>query len=239
MRARKRPFAHVLFAENEELAMTQDEIDEAARETLDIFRESGAVVENVHVVHISGLHFPMTINKDAVFPHVDRIERLARLLARRLVDRSVEIVCGPAMGGLVVGEWLAHELGVMCAFAEHDPNTKPGDIRGRFLLRRGYDQLVAGRRVLVVDDIVNTGQSIRQTIEAVRAAGGQVVAAASLVFVGRFDAQALGVDDFAYLLHYDVPSGWPPEKCPLCRDGVPIDTRYGHGKEFLAAREHG
>ena len=218
--------------------MTQNEIDQAAQETLNILRESGAIIENVHIVHISGLHFPMTINKDAVFPHLDRIERLTRLLARRLADRSIEIVCGPAMGGLVVGEWLAHELGVMCAFAEHDPDPQPGDIRGRFLLRRGYDQLVSGRKVLVVDDMVNTGLSIRQTIEAVRAAGGQVVAAASLVFVGRFDTQDLGVDDYFYLLHYDVPTGWPPEECPLCRDGVPVDTRYGHGKEFLAAQKH-
>lgn len=217
--------------------MDQNEIDEAAGETLRIFRESGAIVEDVHVVHISGLHFPMTINKDAIFPHLDRIERLARLLARRLTDLSIDIVCGPAMGGLVVGEWLAHELGVMCAFAEHDPDPQPGEIRGRFVLRRGYDQLVSNRKVLVVDDIVNTGHSIRQTIEAVRAAGGQVVAAVSLVFVGNFDAKALGVDDYYYLLHYDVPPGWPPEECPLCRDGVPVNTRYGHGKEFLTAQK--
>lgn len=217
--------------------MHQHEIDEAAQETLKIFRDSGAIVENVHVVHISGLHFPMTINKDAIFPHLDRIERLTRLLARRLADRSIEIVCGPAMGGLVVGEWLAHELGVMCAFAEHDPDPQPGEIRGPFVLRRGYDQLVANRRVLVVDDIVNTGHSIRQTIDAVRNAGGQVVAAASLVFVGQYDAQALGVDEFFYLLHYVVPAGWPADECPLCRDGVPVDTRYGHGKEFLAAQK--
>ncbi|MCA9101501.1 MAG: hypothetical protein KDA63_10140 [Planctomycetales bacterium] len=218
--------------------MRQDDIDQAAQETLEILRASGAIVENVHVVHISGLHFPMTINKDAIFPHLDRIERLTRLLAKRLADRSIEIVCGPAMGGLVVGEWLAHELGVMCAFAEHDPDPGPDEIRGRFVLRRGYDQLVANRRVLVVDDIVNTGHSIRQTIEAVRAAGGQVVAAASLVFVGTLDAAALGVDDYVYLLHYDVPPGWPPEACPLCRDGVPVDTRFGHGREFLAAHKN-
>ncbi len=217
--------------------MNQDEIDQAAQETLEILRNSGAIVENVHIVHISGRHFPMTINKDAVFPHVDQLERLTRLLAQRLAEHSIEIVCGPAMGGLVVGEWLAHELSVMCAFAEHDPSPKPGEIRGRLVLRRGYDQLVAQRRVLVVDDIVNTGHSIRQTIEAVREAGGQVVAAASLIFVGNFDARALGIDEYYYLLHYDVPAGWTPEECPLCRDGVPVDTRYGHGREFLAAQE--
>lgn len=218
--------------------MTQSEIDEAAQKTLKIFRESGAIVENVHIVHISGLHFPMTINKDAIFPHLDRVQRLTRLLAKSLENHSIEIVCGPAMGGLIVGEWLAHELGAMCVFAEHDPNPKPGEILGRFVLRRGYDQLVANRKVLVVDDIVNTGHSIRQTIDAVRAAGGQVVALASLLFVGKYDArEVLGVDDYFYLLQYDVPTGWPAEQCPLCRDGVPVDTRYGHGKEFLESQK--
>ena len=70
-------------------------------------------------------------------------------------------------------EWTAHELGVLGVFAEHD-QPRPGELRGRFVLRRGYDHLVKGKQVLVVDDIVNTGHSIRQTIEAVRAAGGLV-----------------------------------------------------------------
>ncbi|MEM8679798.1 MAG: phosphoribosyltransferase family protein [Planctomycetota bacterium] len=213
------------------------EMKAAAAETLRILRQSGAIVENVHVVHISGLHFPMTINKDAIFPHLDQMERLTRLLARQLQDHNIEIVCGPAMGGLIVGEWLAHELGVMCAFAEHDPQPAEGEIRGRFVLRRGYDALVSGHRVLVVDDIVNTGHSIRQTIAAVRAAGGMIVAAACLVDVGELDAAALGVDDYVYLLHYEVPPGFPPDTCPLCRGDVPVDTRFGHGKEFLEAQQ--
>jgi orotate phosphoribosyltransferase len=101
------------------------------------------------------------------------------------------------------------------------------------VLRRGYDQLVSGKRVLVVDDIVNTGLSLRQTAEAVCGAGGRVVGAACLVSRGNVGAPGLGVDRFAYLLEYRIPA-WPASDCRLCRAGVPINTRYAHGREYLA-----
>jgi len=219
--------------------MHQDEIQAAADEMMQILRDSGCIVENEHFVHISQLHLNMWLNKDAIFPHVDRVERLARLLSKRVTGRGIEIVCGPAMGGLVVGEWVAHELGVMVAFAEHDPLQVPvpGELRTRFVLRRGYDKLISGRKVLVVDDMVTTGHSIREVIEAVRAAGGEIVAGACLVFAGDFGPEALGLSELIYLLHYPRPKMWPASECPLCRDGVPISTRFGHGAEFLAERK--
>ncbi|MFX5983801.1 phosphoribosyltransferase family protein, partial [Acinetobacter baumannii] len=86
---------------------------------------------------------------------------------------------GPATGGLILSQWLAHHLNVPAVFAEHhsiaaDKNHDPS-LLGHFILRRNYDKLVKHRRVLVVDDIVNTGHSIKQTIEAVRRNSGEVV----------------------------------------------------------------
>ena len=92
---------------------------------------------------------------------------------------------------------------------------------------------MSGKRVLVVDDIVNTGLSLRQTAEAVRGAGGEVVGATCLVSRGNVDAAGLGVGRFAYLLEYRIPA-WPASVCQLCRTGVPINTRYAHGREYLA-----
>ena len=63
-----------------------------------------------------------------------------------------------------------------------------------------------------------------------------MVAAAALVLVGNVDPKTLGVEEFFSLLHYQVPPGWLPEDCPLCQAGVPVNTFYGHGKEFLAAQ---
>ena len=206
---------------------------ECAEEALQLLLESGAVLQNDHFVYISGDHGSGWIDKDAIYPHTERIERLSRNLARLVGGLGIEVACGPATGGLIIAEWTAHELGVLATFTEHD-TPQPGELRGRFVLRRGYDHLVAGKRVLVVDDIVNTGHSIRQTIEAVRGAAGEVVAAAALVNRGNVGAPEIGVKEFVYLLEYKIPA-WPAAACPLCKTGVPVNTQFAHGKEFLAA----
>lgn len=204
------------------------------QQTLRILNDCQAVLENDHFVYDSGQHGSGWIDKDALFPHTPRTEELCRQLAHAARDLGAEIVCGPAIGGLVIAQWTAHALGALAIFADHG-TVDPGALVGRFVLRRGYDHLVAGRRVLVVDDVVNTGLSIRQAIAAVRAAGGIVAGAAALVNRGNTDAAGIGVEPFLYLLEYKIPS-WPADQCPLCRDRVPINTHYAHGADFLAGR---
>jgi orotate phosphoribosyltransferase len=214
---------------------TQERTGPYAAETLALLSESRAILENDHFVYISGDHGSGWIDKDAIYPHTERIERLCRDMAGTVRGRGVEVVCGPATGGLIIAEWTAHELGVLSVFTEHDPAPAGELLRGRFVLRRGYDRVVSGKRVLVVDDIVNTGLSLRETAEAVRGAGGHVVAAGCLVNRGNVDAAGLGVDQFVYLLEYRIPA-WPPSACRLCQAGVPINTRFAHGGEYLARR---
>jgi orotate phosphoribosyltransferase len=204
------------------------------QDTLQVLLDSKAVLQNDHFVYVSGDHGSGWIDKDAIYPHTERIEHLCRNLARIVKDRGIEVVCGPATGGLVISEWTSHELGVLSVFADHD-QPKPGELRGKFILRRGYDHLVEGKRVLVVDDIVNTGHSIKQTIAAVRQAKGNVVVAGTLVNRGNVYAEGLGVAEFVFLLDYKIPA-WPADRCPLCASGVPINTQYAHGADFLAAK---
>src|SRR5262245_27959549 len=199
-----------------------------SQETLQVLIEANAILQNDHFVYISGDHGSGWIAKDAIYPHTDRVERLCRNLGKLVAGRKIDIVCGPATGGLIIAEWTAHELGILSTFTEHDPAPNSTSKRGRFILRRGYDHLVAGKRVLVVDDIVNTGLSVRQSIEAVRAAGGRVDVVGALVNRGNVDAAGLGVDKFLYLLEFKVPA-WPAAVCPLCRDGVPVNVQYAHG----------
>jgi orotate phosphoribosyltransferase len=207
----------------------------AERETLRILREAHAVLENDHFVYDSGEHGSGWIDKDAIYPHTRRTQRLCRDLAAAAGPLNAEVVCGPATGGLIVAQWTAHSLDALAIFGEHD--RPAGDaLVGQFVLRRGYDRLAAGRRVLVVDDVVNTGLSLRQMVDAVRQAGGEVVGAAALVTRGNAGAAGIGVAQFLYLLEYDIPS-WPAAECPLCRDGVPVNTHYAHGRDFLAAQE--
>jgi orotate phosphoribosyltransferase len=204
-------------------------------ETLSILTEAQAILDKDHFVYISGDHGSGWIDKDSIYPHTERIERLCRDMAQAVRAWNIDVVCGPATGGLIVAEWTAHELGVLSVFAEHDQAAEGKAMRGRFVLRRGYDHVVAGKRILVVDDIVNTGLSLRQTAEAVRSAGGQVVGAACFVNRGNVAEEGLGVERFVYLLEYKIPA-WPESECQLCKAGVPVNTRFAHGRDFLERR---
>lgn len=102
----------------------------------------------------------------------------------------------PATGGLIVSQWTAHALGVLSVFAEHSGQTSAASgepLRGPFILRRGYDKAVSGKRVVVVDDVINTGLALRQTVEAVRQSGGQVMGAAAIITRGNARPADCGV----------------------------------------------
>jgi orotate phosphoribosyltransferase len=207
------------------------------REAEAILRESGALLEHDHFVYISGQHGSGWIDKDAVYPHTERTSALGAMIARRVAGEQVEVVCGPATGGLILAQWVAHHLGALAVFGEHGEIPKDehhADGKRPFVIKRGYDSIVAGRRVLVVDDVVNTGFSIRGTIDAVRANGGLVTTAASVCNRGALAPERIGVERLIDLTDIELDS-WPREQCPLCRDGVPVNVAYAHGADFVAA----
>ena len=203
-------------------------MSEATARARAILAEARAMIADSHVVYTSGKHGSAYVNKDAVYPSTARVAELCRFLAAAAAPHRPEIVCGPAMGGIILAQWTGHHLGLPAVYAE-----KRGD--GGMALRRGYDRLVAGRRVLVVEDVLNTGGSIRDAIAAVRAAGGEVVVAAALVNRGAVTAADVGVPVLVALLDVALDA-WDAEACPLCRDGVPVNTDVGKGREFLATR---
>ncbi len=202
-----------------------------------ILRESGALLEGDHFVYISGQHGSGWIDKDAVYPHTERTSALGGLIAQAVAGEDIEVVCGPATGGLILAQWVAHHLGALAVFGEHGEIPKDehhAEGKRPFVIKRGYDRLVSGRRVLVVDDVVNTGFSIRGTIEAVRSHGGRVEVAASVCNRGALAPERIGVERLIDLTDIELDS-WPREQCPLCRDGVPVNTAYAHGADFVAA----
>ena len=207
-----------------------------------ILAESGAVIHGDHFVYINGDHGEGWIAKDVIFPDTDLASELCALLAEAVAGRDLEIVCGPATGGLIVSQWTAHHLGLPSVFAEHgkeggyDPaSASPGPLRPPFVLKRGYDAMLAGKRVLIVDDVVNTGESVAETVAAVHDAGGDVATVAALCTRGNAAPADVGSDDFVYLTEVEIAS-WAAEDCDLCRRDVPINTRYAHGADYLAAR---
>lgn len=207
--------------------------EQIAAQTLAALTDCRAILANDHFVYISRRHGSGWIDSDAIFPHTDLLAMLCAHLAGFVGDLNPQVVCGPVTGGLIVAQGLARELKALAVFAEHDRTV--GAMPGAFVLRRGFGALAAGKRVLVVDDVVNTGQSIRETVAAVRAAKGEVAGVAAIVSRGTETAESLRAPRFDFLLNYTIPS-WPAAQCQLCRDGVPVNTHYAHGEEFVCAQ---
>ena len=175
-------------------------------EVLAEFRAAGALLEG-HFILSSGLRSPKYLQCARVLMDSARAERLARALAARLpadLRDRIEAVVSPAMGGVIIGHEIGRALGKPAMFLERP--------QGTFELRRGF-RLDPGTRVLMVEDVVTTGLSSREAIEAVRQAGGEVLAEAALVDRSS-DKANLGVDFFP-LIRIDVPTyeadAVPPE----------------------------
>ena len=178
---------------------------------LDLFRKSGALLEG-HFRLTSGLHSPGYLQCALVLSQPEFAGRLGRAIGDRMAARGVRptVVLAPAIGGIVIGHEVGRALGVRALFAERQDGT--------LTLRRGFT--LCGRdRVLVVEDVLTTGGSTRETIEVAKAAGAQVVGAASIV--NRSGGRAEFDVPFASLVDVDLPT-YEPDKCPLCAQGLPV-----------------
>jgi orotate phosphoribosyltransferase len=182
--------------------MTRDEL-------LTLFRQSGALLDG-HFRLSSGLHSTGYLQCALVLQHPDHAEALGRAIADRTRDLKATVVLSPALGGVVIGQEVGRALGVRAIFAERQDGT--------LTLRRGFT-LSSDDRVLVVEDVLTTGGSTRETMQVAAAAGGRVVGAASIVDrsggAARFDVP------FVALLDVSLPT-YQPDACALCAQGLPV-----------------
>ena len=177
-------------------------------ENLEIFRKHSAVLEG-HFILSSGLHSNRYIQCALVLQHPRVAEQLCSELAAKLQHLGAKVVAAPALGGVIVSHEVARALGVRALFTERQ--------EGAMTLRRGFS-LEPGEPTLVVEDVVTTGGSTRETMTAVEQAGGRVVGVGSLIdrSGGKVD---LGVPRAA-LVTLEVKN-YDPADCPLCKSGTP------------------
>jgi orotate phosphoribosyltransferase len=182
--------------------MTKDEV-------LSAFRRSGALLEG-HFRLSSGLHSPGYLQCALVLQHPREAEALGAALGGIVRSLGAQAVLSPAMGGIVIGQEVGRALGVRAIFAERQD--------GALTLRRGF-ALDPGEKVIVVEDVVTTGGSTRETMDVARAAGAIVVGACAIVDRSG-GKQGLDVP-FHALLPMDVKT-YQPDACPLCQQGIPV-----------------
>jgi len=208
--------------------MTEDKI-------LAVLQKVGAF-RSGHFVLISGRHSDAYINKDTLYPYTHDTSDLCLAMAERFKEKNIEAVIGPAVGAAILSMWTAYHLTelnekqVYGTYADKDG-------QGGFVIKRGFDQLIKGKRTLVVEDLTTTGGSIKKVVEAARAAGAEVVGAVVLGNRGDVSKEAAG-DPPEFISMVDVQlESWNADECELCKKGIPINTEVGHGKDFLAKKQ--
>ena len=182
----------------------------------DIFVKAGAVLKG-HFLLASGLHSPVYWEKFRVLQFPAHVERLCGMITDHFRGEGIQVVAGPTTGGVILAFEVARQLGTRAIYAER------AEPEGR-MFRRGQS-ISPGERVLVVDDVMTAGGSVRDVIDAVRAAGGKVVGVGVLVDRARQPVY-FGVPLYSCLR--TVAETYPPEVCPQCAAGEPL-VRPGGG----------
>jgi orotate phosphoribosyltransferase len=178
------------------------------RETLALYEKTGGLLHG-HFRLTSGLHSDVYLQSALVLQHPEFAAALGQAIAAPFLDAGVGAVLAPAIGGILVAHEVARALGARALFTERE--------NGVMSLRRGF-ALNTGERCLVVEDVMTTGGSTREVIECATAHGGVVVGVGVLIDrsggTARFDVPHVS-------LARVTTNTWPPEACPLCRQGTP------------------
>lgn len=203
---------------------------------LEVLSQIGAIITDSHVVYTSGKHGSAYINKDAIYPHTEITSQLCHHIAQQFVNSQVDVVLAPAVGGVILSQWIAYHLTKLTGREVYGVYAEKCEAPDYFVIKRGYDKLCANKRVLVVEDMLTTGGTVKKVVAVARNIPCEVVGVAALCNRGGITAQDLGNVPMLYALADIKLEAWDEKDCPLCRANKPINTDVGKGREFLAAR---
>ena len=189
------------------MALTQEQ-------ALDCYRKTGAILKG-HFKLTSGRHSDTYMQSAKLFIDTKQSEIVCKALAEKLAGEKIDLVVSPAIGGILMGYEVARQLGVPNIFAERE--------NGEMTLRRGF-AIEKGTKVVVVEDVVTTGGSVKEVVKLVQSMGAEVVAVASLVDRSN-GAVDFGVK-YVNLISMEVVS-YEADECPLCKEGKIELTKPG------------
>jgi len=209
-----------------------------------ILEKSGGLMIGGHYVLSDQKHTDRYVEKTRFLRRVDYLQILADMIAKAYSKKNIEVVIAPAVGGVGLAAIVA--VGMMQAGFGAAGEIQWGyaePFRGKdgelilYELKRGFAQMVEGKRVLVVEDVITTGRSAALVVKAVRANGGNVVGLSAIINRGRVTSLDVGHPGyFKPLLTIDLPV-FDPEDCELCKFNVPVNEELGHGREFMLGRK--
>lgn len=200
------------------------------RKTLE---EKGCIFSG-HFVGVSGKHLSGYCNIDPLLPHASTLKQLVDMMVEEFKDENVDTVVSPATGAIPLSQWGAYLLEektgkpVLGVWAD---KVKP---EGFAFERDGFIEAIKGKRLIILEDMINQMHSIRKVVAVVKETGGNIVGVASIAANRGVSAEAIGVPRYVKLcaVEYDA---WAPGDCKksgLCSKNVPIVEDIGHGDEF-------
>ncbi len=205
------------------------------QKVIDILKNVGAVITDSHFVYTSGKHGSVYINKDALYPHTAETSQVGQMFAKKFKDVDIDVVAAPALGGIILSQWTAYHLSKLKGkevFGVYTEKT----LEKNQVFTRGYDTLVKGKNVLVIEDLTTTGGSVRKVVDSVKAAGGNVIEVCVMVNRDPLGVTAEVVGGHFSALGILKAEAFEEADCPLCQKGIPINTSVGHGKKYLEAK---
>lgn len=218
------------------------------QEVLRVLGEVGAVLTGGHFVYASGKHGSVYVDKNAIYPHTALMSRLCRVIAERFAGDIVDVVIASVTSGAFLS-WVAHYLSemrsreVLAIYAEKEVapiwymGRRSFIETGNFIIKPRYEKFILTRNALVVEDVLVTGRSTANIIIAAMVGGAYPAGMGALVNCRNFTASQMGVPKLVSLVNLPLDDMWNEAECPLCAEGVPVNTDVGRGYEFLARKQ--
>lgn len=213
------------------------------QDVVTLLKSINAVITEDHFVYTSGKHGSVYINKDILYTYPEKSSLVGTLFAEKFKGEEIDVIAAPAVGGTILTQWSAYHLGklqgkvIRSVYTEKDKGTMASAAESEHVFRRGYDKLIKGKNVLVLEDLTTTGISVKKVVEAVKMNGGNVVAVC--VMVNRnpdgVTSELIGAPFSA--LGVLKAEAFDEEECPMCRENKPINTSVGHGKKYLEEKK--
>ena len=198
---------------------------------LSLFEKYGIVITNDHFVYASGKHGDTYVNKDVIYVHPELLNQIAILMAltARSLGTEFSIIAGPALGGIPLAQLFAHQW--LALFGElKKVAILEKDAEGNYLLKRGYDKIVEGQSVLLLEDILTTGKSVGLCIDVLRKNQAKVTQIINIWQRGEnIDSREVPIKP---LMKKIFPM-YESDACPMCRQKIPVNTSLGKGREYL------
>lgn len=189
-----------------------------------------AVITDSHIVYTSGKHGTSYFNKDAIYPHTQLTSQFCLEIAQHFAHQPIDVVIAPAVGGVILSQWVAHHLTLLVGREVLGVYAEKSESTDSFVIKRGYDALCRSKNVLVVEDVLTTGGSVKKVVEAVRALPAKVMAVAALCNRGNVTTAQLGEVPELFSRFTMQMQAWDAKDCPLCEKRIPINTQVGKGK---------